>query len=144
MTPEAMAALHARAFTDMPRPWSAKEFAAMLADAATILAVRDAGFALGRVAGPEAELLTIAVAAEARRQGVGSALLADFEAAAAARGAVEALLEVAASNAAARALYEARGYAAVGRRRGYYRPADGPAVDALVLRRTLGPGGKTD
>ena len=62
-------------------------------------------------------------------------LVADFEAAAAARGAEECLLEVAVTNAAARALYAGLGYAPVGRRPGYYRrPARRP-VDALVLRK---------
>ena len=35
MTPEALAALHALAFADTPRPWSAAEFAALLAEAPT-------------------------------------------------------------------------------------------------------------
>jgi ribosomal-protein-alanine N-acetyltransferase len=40
-------------------------------------------------------------------------------------------LEVRASNAAAIALYEKHGFAAVGRRRGYY---DAPVEDAAVMR----------
>jgi ribosomal-protein-alanine N-acetyltransferase len=44
-------------------------------------------------------------------------------------------LEVAETNAAARALYLRRGYRQVGLRRGYYAPG----LDALVLRRTLTP-----
>nr|MCU0626508.1 GNAT family N-acetyltransferase [Gemmatimonadaceae bacterium] len=47
-------------------------------------------------------------------------------------------LEVRVSNAAARALYERRGFTLVGRRRGYYRK---PVEDALVLRRSLSPDG---
>ena len=84
MAPEALAALHARAFAGgVPRPWSAAEFAALVGEAATLIAARDGGFALGRVAGPEAELLTLAVDPDARRRGIGSALVAAFEAAAA-------------------------------------------------------------
>ena len=144
MTPERLAALHVLAFTDAPRPWTAVEFAALLAEPSTLLAVRDAGFALGRVAGPEAELLTLAVHPAARRRGLGRALVAAFEEAAAAQGAVEALLEVAVTNAAAQALYAGLGYLPVGRRPGYYRPSGGPPVDALVLRRALPGGPKTD
>jgi ribosomal-protein-alanine N-acetyltransferase len=144
MTPEGLAALHALAFTDAPRPWTAGEFAALLAAPTTLVVARAAGFALGRVAGPEAELLTLAVHPEARRRGLGRGLVAGFEAAAAARGAVEVLLEVAVTNAAGRALYDGLGYAVVGRRRGYYRPAGGAPVDALVLRRGLGAPRKTD
>jgi [ribosomal protein S18]-alanine N-acetyltransferase len=137
MTPEALAALHALAFEDTPRPWSAGEFAGLLAEPSTILTTLPQGFALGRVAGPEAELLTLAVHPAARRRGVALALIEAFEAEAAARGAAEVLLEVAVTNAAARALYARRGYAQAGRRPAYYVRSALPPVDALVLRRVL-------
>jgi ribosomal-protein-alanine N-acetyltransferase len=140
MTPEGLAALHALAFTDAPRPWTAAEFAALMAEPSTVLAARGEGFALGRVTGPEAELLTLAVHPAARRRGIGRALVSAFEAAAAARGAVEACLEVAATNAAARSLYQGLGYSPAGRRAGYYRRAGAPPIDALVLRKGLPAG----
>lgn len=139
MTPEALAALHARCFTDTPRPWSAAEFAGFLAEPSTILVVRDGGFAVGRIAGPEAELLTLAVAPEAQRRGLGRALVGAFEAAAAARGAEEALLEVAVTNDPAARLYAALGYRQLGRRRGYYARAGKTSVDARVLGKSLAP-----
>jgi [ribosomal protein S18]-alanine N-acetyltransferase len=43
-------------------------------------------------------------------------------------------LEVRPSNAAARRLYESRGFQLIGRRRGYYRA---PVEDALVMRREI-------
>jgi ribosomal-protein-alanine N-acetyltransferase len=46
-------------------------------------------------------------------------------------------LEVAETNGAARAVYAQAGFTQTGRRRGYYRGADGAAVDALVLVRKL-------
>lgn len=96
-----------------------------------------AGLALARVAADEAEILTLAVLPEARRRGVGGALLASVAAGAAARGARALFLEVAVGNAPARALYAAAGFVAVGRRRGYYPGGE----DALVLRQALpGPG----
>ena len=49
-------------------------------------------------------------------------------------------LEVRESNVAARALYDSEGFAAVGRRRGYYR---NPLEDALLLRREIGTDGDT-
>ncbi|HVL20258.1 MAG TPA: GNAT family N-acetyltransferase [Amaricoccus sp.] len=137
MTPDRLAALHARAFTDTPRPWTPAEFAAFLAEPSTILVAEDAGFAVGRVAGPEAELLTLAVEPAVRRQGTARRLVRAFEAAAAARGAEEALLEVAVTNGPARALYATLGYAQVGRRRGYYARAAAPPVDAVVLAKPL-------
>ncbi|SLN46039.1 ribosomal-protein-alanine N-acetyltransferase [Pseudoruegeria aquimaris] len=134
--PEALAALHARAFRDT-RPWTADEFAALLADPACFLAARAEGFALGRAVAGEAELLTIAVAPEARRAGHGRALLAAFEAAARAAGARTAFLEVDAENAPALGLYLSNGYGESGRRKGYYRHADGHRSDALVLSKAL-------
>ena len=87
------------------------------------------------MAADEAEILTIAVAPAAHRQGIGAALLAAAMAQAALRGAAAMFLEVAEGNAAARALYAAAGFRQSGRRRRYY--PDG--ADALVLRRSLNP-----
>jgi ribosomal-protein-alanine N-acetyltransferase len=137
MTPETLAALHAVCFTDTPRPWTAAEFDALLGQPTTVLAALPEGFALGRVAGPEAELLTLAVRPDARRSGLGSALVAAFEAQAMAAGAEECLLEVAVTNTAALCLYRRLGFAPVGRRPGYYRRSAAPPVDALVLRKWL-------
>jgi ribosomal-protein-alanine N-acetyltransferase len=138
-SPEALAALHARCFTS-PRPWSADEFAALLREPAVFLLGGAHGFALGRVLADEAELLTIAVAPEARGRGLGHRLMEAFEAEAARRGATRAFLEVAEDNDAALRLYRARGYGESGRRRGYYRRHPGPAADALVMARDLSPG----
>ena len=139
MTPETMAALHARAFTDAaPRPWSAAEFARLLAEPSTLVAVRPEGIALGRAAAGEGELMTLAVSPEARRQGIGAALLEAFEAAARTAGARMLFLEVAESNTSARALYARAGWVAAGRRPRYYAaPSGGSAVDALVLHKAL-------
>ena len=128
MTPADLAALHARCFT-LPRPWSADEFAALLAQDSTILATRPQGFALIRVVLDEAELLTIAVGPEHRRTGLGRDLLSVAENAAMGRGVKMCFLEVGADNAAES-----------GRRRGYYRLPGQPPVDALVLSRQLGGG----
>ena len=141
MTPEALAALHARCFT-LPRPWSAAEFSALLGGRGVFLLEEAHEFLLGRALAGEAELLTLAVAPEGRRLGLGRRLLAGFEAGAAARGATEAFLEVAADNVPALALYQGAGWAEAGRRRGYYRRADGPAVDAVILRKVLAAGGQ--
>jgi [ribosomal protein S18]-alanine N-acetyltransferase len=137
MTPEALASIHARCFDATPRPWSAEEFAALLALETTMLVARVEGFALGRVAGPEAELMTLAVLPEARRRGLARALLADFEARARARGAAESFLEVAETNAAAQALYGGAGYVSAGYRRDYYSARATVRVGALVLRKVL-------
>lgn len=136
MTPDDLAALHARCFVT-PRPWTAAEFAGLLAAPGTFLLTESSGFLLGRVIAGEAELLTVAVDPLARRQGSGRALVAQFAAQARVRGAQTAFLEVAEGNEPARALYAACGWQAAGRRRGYYRHPNGRAEDALVLTLAL-------
>ena len=136
MTPEALAALHARAFAPA-RGWRAAEFAALL-ESPHVFAVGDTrAVALGRVAAGEAELLTLATDPDHRRCGRARACLAAFAAEARTRGATEAFLEVAADNAAARALYAADGWTETGRRPGYYPRGEHPAVDALLLTRRI-------
>ncbi len=127
-SPATLARLHAACFT-RPRPWSAAEFATLLAAPDTLLAAVPDGFGLARVTLDEAELLTLAVAPAARGKRLGTRLLADLLARAATRGATCLVLEVAADNLPARALYARAGFAQVGRRPGYYG-----GTDALLLR----------
>lgn len=135
MTPDHLAALHARCFT-LPRPWSGSEFAALLDGPHAFLLTRPRGFLLGRAVADEAELLTLAVDPRARRQGIGRDLTAEFAATSRGRGAARAFLEVAADNGPARALYGATGWRDAGLRRGYY----GPGLDAVVMEmRLAGP-----
>jgi len=132
-----LAQLHARAFD---RPWSAAEIGKMLENPAVVALVAggaDAqGFIIAWAVAGEAEVLTVAVIPEARRQGVGAALVTAAAAAVLARGASSMHLEVAEPNAAARALYAKLGFAEAGRRRDYYATEQG-RVDAIVMRRAL-------
>ena len=125
VTPDALAALHGLAFDGVDRPWTAAEFAIFLGQEQTILVTLSDGFALGRIAGLEAELLMLAVHPEERRRGVGPALVKAFEAEAVERGAGEAFLEVAVDNAAACALYRRIRYDTLGRRPAYYLRGQG-------------------
>jgi ribosomal-protein-alanine N-acetyltransferase len=136
MTPQAMAALHARAFTSQ-RPWTAAEFTDLLASPHALLVTDPMGFLLARVLAGEAEILTLAVDPDAQRQGRARHLLQQFLARSAALGAVRAFLDVAADNIAARALYTQMGFRDAGRRRGYFTRAGAPAVDAIVMARVL-------
>lgn len=126
---DALAALHLRCFDAHPRPWSAPEFQSLLTSPLNFLLTRPDGFLLGRAVADEAELLTLAVAPEARRRGIASALLDDFVLACRARGAAHAFLEVAEGNAPAIALYASRGWQIGGRRRNYYAPG----IDAVLM-----------
>ncbi|MFT3728504.1 MAG: ribosomal protein S18-alanine N-acetyltransferase [Terricaulis sp.] len=134
---ELLAALHAQAF---PRPWSASEIAKLLENPAVFALTHGKpqaqAFAMGWTAAGDAELLTVAVVPDARRRGLGAALVTAVGVAALVRGAASMHLEVAEDNDAARALYEKLGYKQVGRRPAYYAGERGP-IDAIVMRRTL-------
>jgi [ribosomal protein S18]-alanine N-acetyltransferase len=140
MTPEELAALHAQCFDTTPRPWTAAEFEDLLKLPETSLLVRDGGFAVMRMAGPEAELLTLAVDPEKRRRGTGSELVSDVLRTAVAKGAEEVFLEVSETNAPARALYEKKGFATAGHRKDYYASPRGEKVTAIVMRCPVGTG----
>ena len=98
----ALASVHAQAFE---RPWEAAVFETLLSGpgAFALLAATDdpAGIAVCRVAGDEAEVLTLGVAPWARRSGVARALMAHAISLAREAGARTFLLEVDAENAAA-------------------------------------------
>lgn len=129
----AMAEIHAAAFP--PREaWGQDAIGLQLALPGTFGMVdQTGGMTLARVAYDEAELLTLAVLPEVRRQGVGRRLLRATMEMAQAHGARTMVLEVSVHNAAARALYAAAGFIPIGQRPRYY--ADG--ADALILRATL-------
>lgn len=92
------------------------------------------GFVAARVNVDELHINNIGVRDEARRRGLGSALLLAALTAGRRLGAESALLEVRAGNLPAQALYRRQGFEAVGRRRNYYRE---PPEDALVMRASL-------
>src|SRR5512144_2025328 len=68
----------------------------------------------------EAQLLNLSVVPDARREGLGRALLAQFIDDARRLGAEQMFLEVRVGNAAAIALYESAGFARIARRMAYY------------------------
>lgn len=122
--------------------WQPEDYAALLIQPSihALVAVRDGqplGYVMFSLAAGEAEIYDVAVARDHRRAGHGAALLDAAIAAVAAGGAAHLHLEVAVDNAAAIALYEGRGFAVAGRRRGYYLRGAAPAVDALVMTRVL-------
>jgi [ribosomal protein S18]-alanine N-acetyltransferase len=94
------------------------------------------GFAFAFGLGDEYEIAALGVVPERRRAGIGRDLLDAVCGEALRRGARSIVLEVAADNEAARALYAERGFVGAGWRRDYYRLA-GQTVDAEVLRLAL-------
>lgn len=130
-----MAAIERVAFSD---PWTRGQLAECLrGELEVLVATRDhavVGYAVAHRAADEAEILNLGVAPQARRAGVGRALVRAIIARVARAGARTVYLEVRESNVAARRLYASEGFAAAGRRAGYYRR---PAEDAIVLKAAI-------
>ncbi len=84
----------------------------------------------------EVHVLNVGTAPEARRRGIGRALLEEAAAQGRRQGARLATLEVRRSNAPARALYERLGYRVVGERPNYYAEEK---EDAIVMTLDLDP-----
>ncbi len=115
--------------------WSADQYTCRIREGSVLVAEQDCricGFLCAHIVAGEWEIENVVVEEEFRRRGIGAALMRTllnrWEAAAGAA----VLLEVRESNAAARALYEARGLREVGRRRRYYRD---PVEDAILYAR---------
>ncbi len=124
--------------------WSAAQLSGTLGMAGSFarqaLAADDAacGFTLCRSAGPEVELLLIAVTPAARGRGLGLLLLEAACKDALQRGASDLFLEVRENNLGARALYRKAGFRDVGRRADYYAGSSGRRFAAITMRRHLG------
>lgn len=131
-----LARMHADSFgAPNAHGWAPADFARVADDPRYQVQVGDAGFALALVTVDEAELLLIGVQQAARGTGQGRQLLHALHNSLAQRGVGRVFLEVAADNAAARALYLSCGYRQIGSRPGYYRTADG-VTDAILYECT--------
>lgn len=123
--------------------WSALQLAGTLgldnSFARRVLGAADAtiGFTLCRSAGPEVELLLIAVNPDQRGHGIGQLLIETACRDAAQHRASELFLEVRENNASARSLYQRAGFRDVGRRADYYAGATGGRFAAITMRRGL-------
>lgn len=92
-----------------------------------------AGFAIMKYRDDQAHLLLMAVRADRRRRGIGSALLDWLEVTVATAGIAVVRLEARESNVPARAFYAAHGYRPIQSLRGYYEGRE----DAVVLQKLL-------
>ena len=92
----------------------------------------------GIVLAPDAQVMTVGVAASHRRRGIASRLVADLVERAGIARARDVFLEVRAGDTGAQELYRRAGFEPIGVRRRYYLP-DGE--DAVVMRRRLRPPG---
>lgn len=131
----AIAKLHARSFK---RGWSEDEIDALLLDRAVLTQRAVVGrelvaFIMSRIAGDEAEVLSVAVSPACRGRGLSRTLLSHHMRRLAGAGVTAIFLEVGEQNTPATRLYRRAGFVEVGRRANYY----GDSANALVLRRDL-------
>ena len=124
-----LAALHASAFADA---WSVPYIRDLLMGPGVFAYLGDQGFILGRAAGGEAEILTLAVAPQSRRRGIARALVTKAAAHAHAQGAEALFLEVACDNQPALKLYHSLGFKPVGLRKAYYAGKDAEVLNAAL------------
>ena len=129
-----IAQLEKRCFTD---PWSEKSIASELENPLALwLVAVDGEKLIGYVGSQtvlgETDMMNLAVAPEARRQGTGRALVLALVDALTEKVSHSLMLEVRVSNTPARTLYESLGFSQVGRRPKYYV---NPKEDALILRK---------
>lgn len=121
-------------------PWTIEQLRSQMKDSQHefIAALDDEGRVLGYVGMmyilDEGYISNVAVAPEARRQGIGRDLIKELMARAAVLGLAFVTLEVRCSNAAAIALYEKQGFVPVGKRKNYY---DFPREDAILMTHFL-------
>ena len=142
---EEIAALERVCFS---RPWSRNMLAEELENqCAAFLTALDpqtgkvVGYAGLLVAADEGYITNVAVFPEYRRRGVAGQLLKVFCDFAAGRHLAFLTLEVRASNYDAIALYGARGFRGVGRRKNYY---EHPKEDAIIMTREFNTDGTAD
>ena len=124
-----IANLHKLCFPN--KPWSASDFADLKKSGCEII-VSQNGFAVWRNVADEAEIITIGVAPDARRNGIASAMLVIIEKNIKNQGVKKIFLEVASNNIAGKKLYENNGYKVVGTRPKYY---DG--IDAILMTKEI-------
>lgn len=117
--------LHKKCFPN--RPWSADDFRDLKQSGCEII-MSENGFIVYRIAVDEAEIITIGVDPEMRRQGIAAAMIGIIEKNLKNQGVKKIFLEVALNNEPAKRLYESMGFKVVGSRPKYY---DG--VDAILM-----------
>lgn len=133
-----LAMLHGAAFAS---PWSARALRGHLAEPTCfglgLLAPDESAqiisFVLFQRVLDEAEILTLATAPTYQQQGHARALLKAAFGHLTERGVRRCLLDVAADNAAAIALYTKLGFRVDGKRKAYYKQKSRPDVDAILM-----------
>lgn len=141
MTSNDLAAVMAIENEAQTSPWGVSAFQSSLM-AQDVMPVAESagkvvGFAVMKCASDQAELLTLAVLASCRRQGVAKHLLRFLSDEAKKRQVTAMFLEVRVSNEKAQSLYSGEGFYRIGLRKNYYPTPTGAREDALLYRKDL-------
>lgn len=137
-----MAVMHAAFDPLYGEAWSAAQLGATLTlpscwGRLALIGAQAVGFSVCRAAGPEVELLLIAVTPALHRHGIAGRLILRSQEDAIARGASELFLEVREDNEPAKYLYNRAGFMQIGRRAEYYIAKDGNRRAAITMRYIL-------
>ena len=124
-----LAELHKKCFPD--KPWSASDFADLKKSGCEIVA-SDNGFIVWRTVADEAEIISIGVAPDARRNGIAGAMILLMEQELKKQSIVNVFLEVSEVNTPAKKLYEKYGFIPTGKRPKYYN-----GIDAIIMSKRL-------
>lgn len=124
-----LANLHQKCFPN--KPWSADDFRDLKNSGCEII-MSENGFIVYRIVVDEAEIITIGVNPDFRRQGIAAAMVGIIEKTLKNQGVKKIFLEVASNNIPAQKLYENSGFVQVGLRPKYY---DG--VDAILMSKDI-------
>ncbi len=127
-------------------PWSEQALLTLCRDHGTgTVAADEDGQVLAYVgmtyAADEGSITNVATHPDARRQGLGRAVVKALLTKAASLNLASVYLEVRPSNEAAISLYQSLGFAIVGRRKNFYRH---PTEDALLMQATISCGTSTE
>jgi|TARA_B100001059_G_scaffold184567_1_gene186162 ribosomal-protein-alanine N-acetyltransferase len=136
MTPFEMAKLHLLSGS-LTRPWSESEYKILLSTDTIRFFYVENGFLVGRLIGPDAEILNVIIHPKYRRLGKARYLIDKFEKEAKEEGSSKCFLEVAESNSRANKLYQSLNYLSVGKRKNYYEFVDGRKDNASILAKEI-------
>jgi ribosomal-protein-alanine N-acetyltransferase len=121
----------------LTRPWSESEYKILLSTDTIRFFYVENGFLVGRLIGPDAEILNVIVHPKYRRLGKARYLIDKFEKEAKEEGSSKCFLEVAESNSRANKLYQSLNYLSVGKRKNYYEFVDGRKDNASILAKEI-------
>jgi ribosomal-protein-alanine N-acetyltransferase len=138
MTPDGLARTHAAAFGG--KGWPVADFTNYRSDKTILICGDDYCFVVFRLAGPEAEILTLAAHPDAQGKRRATAMMRDALTAVQSVNVEEVFLEVAEDNTPARALYDRCGFVQFATRDNYY--ANGAA--AICMKIELSAASLTD